>query len=87
LPPLVTISIKRFYDREIAGPIKISIGVRAAFSGITLPRCGLLDQSNFRLARDSVTITKVPETTACRVLPNARGKVKLPAAEAGHHHD
>jgi hypothetical protein len=40
-----------------------------------------------RVARDSVTITKVPETTACRVLPNARGKVKLPAAEAGHHHD
>jgi hypothetical protein len=54
---------------------------------MSFPRTGLLDQSNFRLARDSVTITKVPETTACRVLPNARGKVKLPAAEAGHHHD
>jgi len=55
-----------------------------------LPRLstsGLLDQSNFRLARDSVTITKVPETTACRVLPSAGGKVKLPAEEAGHHHD
>ena len=54
---------------------------------VRLPTSGLLDKSNFRLARDSVTITKVPETTACRVLPNARGKVKLPAAEAGHHHD
>ena len=61
-----------------------------AFTGtypVELPTTGLLDQSNFRLARDSVTITKVPETTACRVLSNARGKVKLPAAEAGHHHD
>src|SRR5438552_4765579 len=29
---------------KIVGPIKISIGVRAAFSGITLPRSGLLDR-------------------------------------------
>src|SRR5437660_1289858 len=31
---------------KIVGPIKISIGVRAAFSGITLPRSGLLDRSD-----------------------------------------
>jgi hypothetical protein len=42
---------------------------------------------NFRFARDSSTITKVSETTACRALPNTRGKAGLPKRKGGHHHD
>src|SRR6267154_1817907 len=33
---------------------------------------------NFGIARDSGTITKVSETTACRALANTRGEARLP---------
>src|SRR5712672_3893510 len=33
---------------------------------------------NFGIARDSGTITKASETTACRALANARGEARLP---------
>src|SRR5260370_4577716 len=33
---------------------------------------------NFGIARDSGTITKLSETTACRALANTRGEARLP---------
>jgi len=38
------------------------------------------------LPRDSA-ITKVPETTACRVFRNIRGKVSCLNEMLGYHHD
>jgi hypothetical protein len=66
--------VLHFYDREIAGPIKISIGVRAAFSGITLPRSGLLARDNFRFARNPQVMARIGSAGITSGLPVNRSE-------------
>ena len=52
-----------------------------SFGGLSAIRKLMSDRvcwNYFRIARDSGTITKVSETTACRALANTRGKARLP---------